>query len=103
MRRACPASHSLLLVLGFGPGFCLVASDEGLAIEHVTIVIGRLRIPGLRLGWLPGVSVHAVRFMTLEDSPWPELLVLGFGPGFCLAPSDAGLPIQHGTLLSARL
>src|SRR2546423_1336540 len=86
---------AIAMARGVRPGFCLGASDEGLSVEHVAIVLGRVRIPGLSLGRLPSVSVHAVRFTALEDSPWLELLVLGFGPGFCLVTSDEGLTIEH--------
>ena len=58
-----------------------LACDKRLAIEHETLVIGRLCIPRFGLGRLSGVGVHALRVLTLIDAPWPALLVLGLRPG----------------------
>ena len=70
-RRVAAKPPSLELFLGFGPRFGLVAGNKGLAIEHLTVVRARLRIPGLGLGRLPGVRIHAPRVMALEKAPAP--------------------------------
>src|SRR4029450_9649470 len=64
-------SPSLRLSLGFGPRFRLVAGHKGLTIEHITIILARLRIPRLSLGRLPGVRIHTLRVMALEEAPTP--------------------------------
>ena len=68
--------QALRLSLGFGPGFGLFAGDKRLTIEHITIVILWLRIPGLGSGRLPGVRIYTVRVMALEEAPGLAPLLL---------------------------
>src|SRR5262249_46949265 len=51
------APDPALLVLRVCPSFGLLACDKRLAIEHETLVPHRLGIPGLGVGWLPGMGV----------------------------------------------
>ena len=60
---------TLVLVLGIGPGFSLVAREKGLAIEHDPLVIARLGIPGFGLGRLAGVGVHTLGVPPLVEAP----------------------------------
>src|SRR6476660_8641302 len=85
-RRVAAKPPSLGLFLGFGPRFGLVAGDKGLAIEHLTVVGTWLRIPGLGLGRLPGVRIHAPRVMALEEAPAPGERLLGGVAGLRRTP-----------------
>src|SRR4029450_12011971 len=93
----------LRLSLGLRPCFGLFPGDKGLTIEHRTLVLPRLRIPGLRLGRLAGMRIHAVRVTALEKVPAPgELLLVGLA-ALRGAPVGAGFLAPPGTLLGAPL
>jgi len=51
------------------PGFGLGAGDKRVTIEHLAVVIVRLRIPGVRLGRLAGMSIHLLCVVALKESP----------------------------------
>src|SRR5262245_38222149 len=93
----------LRLSLGLRPRFGLFPGDKGLAVEHRTLVLPRLRIPGLGLGWLPGMCIHAVRVMALEKVPAPgELLLVGLA-ALRRTPVGAGFLAPPGPLLGVPL
>src|SRR4029450_4945578 len=93
----------LRLSLGLRPCFGLFPGDKGLAIEHRTLVLPRLRIPGLGLGRLPSMCIHAVRVTALEKVPAPgELLLVGM-TALRGTPVGAGFLAPPGTLLGAPL
>src|SRR4029450_12325609 len=93
----------LRLSLGLSPRFGLFPGDKGLAIEHRTLVFPRLRIPGLGLGRLPGMRIHAVRVTTLEKVPVPgELRLVGLA-ALRGTPIGAGFLAPPGTLLGGTL
>ena len=93
----------LRLSVGLRPRFGLFPGDKGLAIEHRTLVLPRLRIPGLGLGRLAGMGIHAVRVTALEKVPAPgELPLVGIA-ALRGTPGGAGFLAPPGTLLGTPL
>jgi len=89
--------------LGLRPRFSLFPGDKGFAIEHRTLVLPRLHIPGFGLGRLPGMRIHAVRVTALEKVPaLGELLLVG-RTALRGTPVGAGFLAPRGTLLGAPL
>src|SRR4029450_12507618 len=93
----------LRLSLGLRPRFGLFPGDKGLAIEHRTLVLPRLRIPGLGLGRLPGMGIHAVRVTALEKVLAPGELLLVAMAALRRTPVGTGFLAPPGPLLGTSL